>query len=581
MKEDRAQISNLRSEISNSSPFITHHSSFVLALTALLVVLYVGARAWRLTGSCLWFDEIFGVHAARHTWGGLWSFVAADLIHPPLFYALLKIWVAAGGESLPWLRLFPLLAAVACLLPFLLLARSLRLSPAQTNLSLLLFAANGYLIKYAQEVRMYSLLLFFTLGSLWLFVRFLRAGGATRGPLLALAACNLLLIYTHYYGWLVVVTEAAFLLFKDRKKFKPFLLGAAALVLCFAPWVYACAAAAAGEGGGLAQNIGWIKRPRPVEFAQFFALLQEPFYFRQSSHEPLYARGGAFAGLLLLGLPVLLLVLRELTRAFRAARGSRATDTHGTTQTRDTEAMNEAEPEKDAAPPQDDSSRQVDSSLATHFLIFFSFIPPALAFLVSYALPHSVWGTRHLIIAAAPYMLLAAVAVLGARPRWLKITLVVLLCAWYFLAGLLTLARREGTHVWCAWESLAAPLARAEAEGAGRAAELYAFEDLVAYHLWFALGGERGRFRVSVVKNVPGLQEDPAYFLPREFKEVEVRDAGALGGERFWVAFRDTAWDEGRQPLKLLKERGYRAEKIFETGAQGQRAFVVLVSRAQ
>jgi hypothetical protein len=111
------------------------------------------------------------------------------------------------------------------------------------------------------------------------------------------------------------------------------------------------------------------------------------------------------------------------------------------------------------------------------------------------------------------------------------------------------------------------------------AAEVYAFEDLVAYHLWFALGGERGRFRVSVVKGVPGLAEDPAYFLPREFKEVEVKDPDALTGERFWVAFRDTTWDEGREPLKLLKARGYRAEKIFETNAQGQRAFLALVSR--
>src|SRR5687767_1144975 len=216
MRDEGRPVSNLKSEIPKGRPFIPHPSSFIPALTALVVALYVGARLWRLTASCLWFDEIFGVHAARHTWGGLWSFVAADLIHPPLFYALLKIWVAVGGESLQWLRLFPLVASVACLLPFFLLARSLRLSPAQTNLSLFLFAANGYLIKYAQEVRMYGLLLFFTLGSLWLFVRLSQAESASRGLLFALTACNLLLVYTHYYGWLVVAAEAAFLLFKDR-----------------------------------------------------------------------------------------------------------------------------------------------------------------------------------------------------------------------------------------------------------------------------------------------------------------------------------------------------------------------------
>src|SRR5687768_3478552 len=105
-----------------------------LVILLLLVGLYVAARLWRLTGTCLWFDELFSVHAARHTWGGLGRFVAADLIHPPLFYALLKVWVAAGGESLLWLRLFPFVASVAALVPLLLLARELRLSVTATNI---------------------------------------------------------------------------------------------------------------------------------------------------------------------------------------------------------------------------------------------------------------------------------------------------------------------------------------------------------------------------------------------------------------------------------------------------------------
>jgi len=533
-----------------------------LVVSALLVVIYIAARVWRLNASCLWFDEIFGVHAARHTWGGLWSFVAADLIHPPLFYALLKIWIAAGGESLEWLRLFPLLAAIACLVPVLLLARELRLGVFASNLALLLLAANGYLIKYAQEVRMYSLLLFFTLGSLWLFVRFLNEAGAARKFPHALMVCNLLLVYTHYYGWLVVGTQAAFLLVKERGKFKAFLAGAAALVVCFAPWVYACAnAAAAGEGGGLAQNIGWIERPGPSGLAQFYALLHGPFYFRQSSHEPLYARWGVYAGFLLLALPVALLAVREWRGT---VRGSVAAH-DGAPATLGSAATHEGPSAHDRA--------------ALHFLLFFSFLPPALAFLTSHLLPHSVWGTRHLIVAAAPYMMLAAVALGRVRAPWLKRMLLALLCCWFFFAGVLMLVRREGTHIWCAWETLAPPLTRAETGGT-QPADVYAFEDLVAYHLWFALNVEPGRFNISVVKNVPGLREDPAYFLPRGFREVAVKDASALEGERFWVAFRDTTWDEGREPLKLLKERGYRVEQVFETTAQGQRAFLVLVSRA-
>ena len=138
------------------------------------VILYIAARFWRLTAGCLWFDEIFSVHAARHSWRELFSFVAADVVHPPLFYALLKIWIAAGGESLVWLRLFPFLISVAAIVPLMLLSRALQLNGAETNLALLLLAVNGYLIKYAQEVRMYSLLFFLSACSLWLFIACVR-----------------------------------------------------------------------------------------------------------------------------------------------------------------------------------------------------------------------------------------------------------------------------------------------------------------------------------------------------------------------------------------------------------------------
>jgi len=513
------------------SSFRLHPSSFLLAA---LVALYVAARLWRLTGSCLWFDELFGVHAARHTWAGLWRFVAADLIHPPLFYALLKVWVAAGGESLLWLRLFPVVASAAALVPLLLLARELRLGAAETNVALLVAAANGYLVKYAQEVRMYGLLLLLTLTSLWLFARLLNREGSARALLCALFFVNLLLVYTHYYGWLVVVSEGVFLAVRARRRLGAFTLTAAGLAVAYVPWVLACLSAA-GKGGGLAQNIGWIGRPGLRELFELFALFNQPFYFRQSSADPLFVRFGALAGLLLVGLPVAVLIFQRMKRRDEGGEGE---------------------------------------GQAVAFLLTFTLLPVALAFVASYALPQSVWATRHLIVAAGPYALLAGLALGRLRPAWWRAAALILLCCWTALAGALNLVRREPAYVWCAWEGLAASAAR---EGAG-AGEVYAFEDLVAYHLWFALSGS-GRFRVASIKGAPGVAEDPAYFLPRDFRDVSVATTDALDGERFWAAFRDTHWDESRQPLKLIKERGYRAERVYETAAQGQRAFLVLFVR--
>jgi hypothetical protein len=507
----------------------TRNPQFPLLIAA-LAALYVGARLWGLTESCLWFDELFGVHAARHDWAGLWRFAAADLIHPPLFYALLKVWVGLGGESPFWLRLFPFAASAAAVAPFLLLARELRLGRAETCLALLLAAASGFLIKYAQEVRMYALLLLLSLTSLWLLARYAGARGAGIKTLLALTLANLLLVYSHYYGWLVVACEAGFLLWRARARLTRFALSTAAVALCFAPWVYACWDGARAEDG-LARNVAWIERPSPADAAGLYALIQQPFYFQRSSEEPAVTRAGVVAGLVLVTLPVVLLIIARRRR------------------------------DEDGAA--DDDGR----AGAVGFLLYFSLAPPALAFVASHLLPQSVWGTRHLIVAAGPYLLLAGAGLARLRPTWAKATVLTLLACWLFLAGAGALLRREVTYVWCAWEGLAASVEREE-----RGARVFAFEDLVAYHLWFALGEES---HVAVVRGVPGITDDPGYFLPRRFGGVGVTGPDSLDAQTFWVAFRAEALDETRPPLATLRERGYRVARVHEAGARRQHAFLV------
>src|SRR4051812_17134587 len=112
---------------------------FQIGAIVVLSVMYVAVRLWKLTASCLWFDEIFSVHAAEHTWGTIIGFAARDLIHPPLFYLLLKIWISIGGEGLYWLRLFPVAIAAAAVVPFLYLCRDLKLSAWSKVIALLLF----------------------------------------------------------------------------------------------------------------------------------------------------------------------------------------------------------------------------------------------------------------------------------------------------------------------------------------------------------------------------------------------------------------------------------------------------------
>src|SRR5215213_4942529 len=175
-------------------------SGTIASLTlAAVCVVFIVLRFWHLTDSCLWFDEIFSVHAARMDFQNMLWFVAQDLIHPPLSYILLKIWILAGGETLFWLRLFPVFFSMLSLVPLIFLCRALKLNYTTAAVTILFLAVNGCLIKYGQEVRMYSAFLFFALFSMWLFVRFLHLGK----NIWILTLVNVLLIYTHYFGWLV------------------------------------------------------------------------------------------------------------------------------------------------------------------------------------------------------------------------------------------------------------------------------------------------------------------------------------------------------------------------------------------
>jgi hypothetical protein len=501
-----------------------------------IVGLFVWARLWRLASACLWFDEIFSIHAARHAWADLFHFVAADIIHPPFFYALLKVWIALGGESVAWLRLLPALLGIAAIVPFTLVCRELKFKANEINLALLLLAVNGYLIKYAQEVRMYSLLFFLSVCSLWLFFRFFNRGNARNHELAALGLVNLLLIYTHYAGWMVVLLQAFVLLLWQRRKLKGFLVTAGLLALAYVPWIYVVlkVTGSGAAGRGLAENIGWVTRPGIFDLTQYFVLLNRPFLFVQSSTDTGFNLIIAGIAFVLFGLPLLAFFF--------------------------------------------DREKYKDSHPTIYVLIVFSLAPVIVAFVLSWLSPYSVWGTRHLIVAAAPYSILTALALLRLRPNWLRVTALSMIGCWFFLSAAVFLFSRPTNFIWCSWEQLAQQAVKQESTASGPV-QIYAYEDLVAYHLWFALQ-EKGK--VTVVKGVPGIPEDRAYFLPRGFNDISVqRNNPTLTGDKIWVAFRASQWDETRPPLDGIKRGGFKVGRVSTVKAQGQQAFLVELLRSE
>jgi uncharacterized membrane protein len=494
-----------------------------LVALAAVCVAFIALRFWHLTDSCLWFDEIFSVHAAGMDFGNLVWFVAQDLIHPPLFYILLKFWILSGGESLFWLRFFPVFFSILSLYPLVRLCRELKLDYTTISVAVFFLAVNGCLIKYAQEVRMYSLVLFLALVSMWLFTRFLHLGK----NIWILTIVNVLLVYTHYFGWLLVLSEITAIIVLQRIKIRQALIMFGILLLSFAPWIFAIWKAAQ-INSSLGQNIGWIEKPNLVTLFQFLLDLIEPFYFQQSNVE--------LPSIYIITVPILLL----MTTAFVIYLIDWKSD-----------------------------SKEEKQNLI--LLTIFLKLPIFLAFVASWILPYSIWGTRHLIFVFAPFAILAAIALTKIKPLPVTAILLGLIFILYGGAFLIQIKRETPVLFECAWENLAANLDKT------KKTKIYVFEDVIAYDMWFALRDAEKNFEIVKVNGVEGMQEDTAYFLPRGFDKVQITDENGITGERFYVAFRDSKFNEKHPPLRNLINKGYKigASITFET--PGLKGFLVEV----
>jgi uncharacterized membrane protein len=512
---------------------MTRNDKIRLIIIGLISVVYVSLRLWNLTDSCLWFDEIFSVHAATLPWRNLFWFVAQDLIHPPLFYVLLKIWISLGGESLFWLRFFPVLFSILAVIPFILLCRQFKLPLPVIVLALTFFAVNGSLIKYAQEVRMYSLLLCFGLFSTWLFVRFLNKG---KGFFL-LIIFNILLVYSHYFGWLIVASEVLAVVILARERWKRIFLMLGITAFSFLPWLYTVRQAAR-INSNVGQNIGWMTKPNLSSIFQFVFDLFEPIYFEQSNTDE----------------PTIFLITLPILAFGTIAFGFYFADWKSLTKVEKRNVL---------------------------LLLIFTFAPISLTFAASWILPYSIWGTRHLIIVFAPFAILSAIAFSKIEFQKLKFASLLIIFLLFGAAFLLQATRPNPKYIWCAWENLAVHLPGTQSDlqqtDSSEPAKIYVFEDLVAYHFWFALRDSNRNFQIIKIKEIEGLTEDKAYFLPRGFDEIISTEN--FEGERFFVAFRDKDWNESAPPLQNLISKGYRIgePQIFE--AQGLKAFLFEVQR--
>jgi uncharacterized membrane protein len=151
----------------------------------------------------IWYDEAFSVQVSKLAVSQTVQAAAAD-VHPPLYYVLLHYWITVFGISELSVRLLSALFGVLAIPMIYVLGRQL-FSEEAGLVAALILAISSFNIWYSQETRMYTLMVLLTLLSMYFFLQLLQ--WSTLASSAGYVLSTTLLVYTHNYGWFVVIAQ--------------------------------------------------------------------------------------------------------------------------------------------------------------------------------------------------------------------------------------------------------------------------------------------------------------------------------------------------------------------------------------
>ena len=470
-----------------------------------VVCVYVAMRVYRGAAICMDGDEIFSVGVAAHDWTGLLRAVGQDSIHPPLFYFLLKLWVALGSDSLFWTRLLPTVFATLAIIPMVLLGREFQLRPIVITTTVALAAIHPYLLYYSQHVRMYTLLMLCALTSMWAFHAWIAPGDRSpRVRLAVLTAVNIVSVYSHYYGWLVIGLECWYLIFWKRDYLKRMAISCAVVFIAFTPWIY-WAGKFIRAKGGLASNLEWIEKPDAGALAWFFVDLAGFGDFPSIGRQAVT------------GLVVLVLA------AGYAAWHQRAKLHAG------------------------------HFVYLARFLLYFVLGSVFVAFTASRLLPNSVWGHRHMVYLVFPMLMLVTAAFFQLNSTAVRIT-AGLLCA--FWAAMVINHHIQGDDKKTPFDALVIQMLAQEADNPNPV-PFYSVDKYLHYPVWFYLETLKAQKITGFAKPFPPSDRPKLAAAAARIQVKNHVDIADAKGPHFWVAY-SSAWPEKQTPEEILSARGCR-----------------------
>jgi hypothetical protein len=217
--------------INNSEKYLNIYIPLFLVLAGFLwKLIYIGTR-----DICL--DEPFTIFHAQKSIGEIIKMSTTYEPTPPLFMLLIHFWIKLFGISAPSVRILPLVFNAFTVL-FIYLTGKRFVSFWGGLLASGLFLLSDLHFFYGLNTRTYSLVSLETAASLYFFLCY-AANQKDRKALAGLIITNLLLVYSHYFGWFVILSQviSGFLYTRNLKMFFRFLIPPFVTAIGFIPMI--------------------------------------------------------------------------------------------------------------------------------------------------------------------------------------------------------------------------------------------------------------------------------------------------------------------------------------------------------
>ncbi len=181
-----------------------------LFILALILIVGLVLRLLDISKTSFWYDEAFTGDVIKLSWKEMFSVIAADKVHPPLFYILIRLWSLLFGVTQFSLRSFSIFFGISTIVTAFFVGKSLfnkNKFPITGIVLALIVAISPFFVAYSIEARAYSLLALLALGLAYSTLKLLDSNKGRKRTKLLISTILLatILCGTHYLQVVYVV----------------------------------------------------------------------------------------------------------------------------------------------------------------------------------------------------------------------------------------------------------------------------------------------------------------------------------------------------------------------------------------